>query len=105
MEIVNIKHHIEAKVFTSWTGREELSKQNCKTFFLMDLLTIRWSSYCMSFAFKPWETVDASTQGPVPPPAKQWDSGGQLEQAGTGPGGLLHSISLASFSNLSYKIL
>lgn len=33
MEIVNIKCHIEAKVLTSWTQREEMSKQNCKTFF------------------------------------------------------------------------
>lgn len=33
MEIVNIKCHIEAKVSTSWTGRQEVSKQNCKIFF------------------------------------------------------------------------
>lgn len=32
MEIVNIKCHIEAKVSTSWTGRQEVSKQNCKIF-------------------------------------------------------------------------
>lgn len=74
MEIVNIMHCIEAKVFTSWTRREG---------FLLDLLTIQWSSYRMNFGFKPWEMVDASTQGSVPRPVGEQDRSDRWEQVGT----------------------
>lgn len=92
MEIVNIMHCIEAKVFTSWTRRER---------FLLDLLTIQWSSYRMNFGFKPWEMVDASTRGLSP-----GQLGNRTEVTGGDRSGrLLHSISLASFSSWSYRIL